>query len=647
MALEAPNLDDRRFQEIVNDAKGLITRYCPEWTNHNLSDPGVALIELFAWMTELTLFRINQIPDRMQVKFLELMGIEPFGPTAAETDLTFWMSGATTATVPAGTEVASETVPGAGSVVFATERDLHLVQPTLDACVTAGEDGRDVRDCWGDLEYERATVTCFPSNPLRPGDCLYLGFEESLGNLLIGLYINADDIQGIGVDPTNPPLQWQAWSGTTWVPVPVLTDQTGGLNRDGQVLLRVPAPHEQMPLANRSLHWLRVRLMEPQPGQPTYTTSPRLYGVTPSCHGGTVRAVHSRREPLEHLGRSDGRPGQSFMLSHAPVVAREQGETIQVITDSGSSPWTEVDDFGRSGPDDCHYTCDDTSGEIRFGPRIRYEDGLWRQHGAIPPTGAEILHTPYRHGGGEQGNLPAGSLRTLRTTIPFIDRVENLVPAVGGIDAESVANAVARGPLTLRSGKRAITVSDYEHLTLLAASRVARTRCLPPAGSGEPVRLLVVPRVGRPVDDLRLDDFVLDDDLLDEIRTSLDRHRMLGTTIEVAVPSYQGVTVAALVMAVAGHDPDAVRQRVLRALYEYVNPISGGPERTGWPFDTDLNASVVAQVVATVEGVDRVSEVVLFKADVRNQRREGEGLEVVRLEEDSLFLSFRHKVVVR
>ena len=52
MALPAPNLDDRRFQDLVDEAKRLVQRRCPEWTDHNVSDPGVTLIELFAWMTD-------------------------------------------------------------------------------------------------------------------------------------------------------------------------------------------------------------------------------------------------------------------------------------------------------------------------------------------------------------------------------------------------------------------------------------------------------------------------------------------------------------------------------------------------------------------------------------------------------------------
>ena len=52
MTLPTPNLDDRDAQSLVDEAKQLIPTYCPEWTNHNVWDPGVALIELVAWMSE-------------------------------------------------------------------------------------------------------------------------------------------------------------------------------------------------------------------------------------------------------------------------------------------------------------------------------------------------------------------------------------------------------------------------------------------------------------------------------------------------------------------------------------------------------------------------------------------------------------------
>ena len=75
MALPVANLDDRTFQDIVNEARRRIPQYCPEWTDHNLSDPGITLIELFSWMTEMLIYRMNKVPDKNYVKFLELLGV--------------------------------------------------------------------------------------------------------------------------------------------------------------------------------------------------------------------------------------------------------------------------------------------------------------------------------------------------------------------------------------------------------------------------------------------------------------------------------------------------------------------------------------------------------------------------------------------
>ena len=75
MPLPSPNLDDRDFQSIVDDVKRQIGLRCPEWTDHNVSDPGVTLLELFAFMAEMTQFRLNQVPEKNHLKFLDLLGI--------------------------------------------------------------------------------------------------------------------------------------------------------------------------------------------------------------------------------------------------------------------------------------------------------------------------------------------------------------------------------------------------------------------------------------------------------------------------------------------------------------------------------------------------------------------------------------------
>ena len=75
MGLKTPRLDDRSFNDLVEEARARIPLYAPEWTDHNLSDPGITLIELFAWMTDIVLYRLNRVPDKHFVKFMELIGL--------------------------------------------------------------------------------------------------------------------------------------------------------------------------------------------------------------------------------------------------------------------------------------------------------------------------------------------------------------------------------------------------------------------------------------------------------------------------------------------------------------------------------------------------------------------------------------------
>lgn len=85
----------------------------------------------------------------------------------------------------------------------------------------------------------------------------------------------------------------------------------------------------------------------------------------------------------------------------------------------------------------------------------------------------------------------------------------------------------------------------------------------------------------------------------------------------------------------------------MRALYDFINPLTGGTDGLGWSFDVDLNAASVFQLLEAVEGVERVEEVLFFEYDLRNQERMGFGKELVKLAPDSLFLSTNHQVIVR
>jgi predicted phage baseplate assembly protein len=453
--------------------------------------------------------------------------------------------------------------------------------------------------------------------------------------------------EGIGVDPRTPPLAWEVWNGDGWISVPVYEDTTGGLNRAGKITLMVPVEHEMMTLGNEAAYWMRVRLTSPAPGQPTYQVSPRIRALQVDALGGTTAAEHSEIVGRETIGRSDGSAGQAFPVAHAPVLPRRPDESLEITDPDGTTAWTEVSDFSASGPRDRHFVWDSGSGIVRFGPRVRYPDGSMRQHGAIPRDGAFIHVTGYRHGGGRRGNVGARTLTVLRSALPFVRGVINLAPATGGVDAESVSEAKVRGPMTLRTGQRAVTAGDYERLTLESSIEVARARCLPTDRGNGSVRLLVVPQVRGDAAHHSLDDFAIAAPLMRRITDHLDAHRVVGTSIEVSTPYYQGVSVAALVHTGPGRPAGLVRQRAIEALTRYVNPLTGGPEGTGWPFDADLNAAAITQLLEAVEGIERVEEALLFEYDLRTGRRLGNGKDVIRLDAHSLFLSATHQVVVR
>jgi predicted phage baseplate assembly protein len=656
MTLPAPSLDDRRFQDLVDEAKKLIPSHCPTWTDHNVSDPGIALIELFAWMTELTIYRLNQVPDRLYVKFLELVGIELFAPSPARCEVVFALAAPATETiqVSSGTQVSTDAA-GDEPIVFMTDKDLTILPPHLSACLTRTADGRFTNG-WENLQLPTQRVVCFPT--LRPGDALYLGFSAGLAGNLIRLDV-ATSAEGAGVDPRRPPRQWQAWDGHDWQPVRILDDSTSGFNTSGQVTLLLPQRHEPLPVSSTRAWWLRCRLMTPAEGQPTYNNSPELNSLTVVGLGGAAWAQHSELVPPESLGISTGEPGQQFMVRRAPVLKRDKStEHVRVLLPRRRrdapevwEDWREVDDFSQARETDRVYTWSGSTGEIRFGPLIRYSDGKTRQHGAVPPVDAQIWIWGYRFGGGSRGNVGARALSSLRTSIPSVAEVFNPEAASGGVDAETVDNAKKRGPLDLRGGLRAVTAPDFERLTLAAARGVARAHCQPPPNPEDPVRVLVVPRVEVAPESLELHHLGLPEELESSIAAHLEAHRLITVRVVVDRPSYTGISVAARVRSDPGIRPETVRVNAEAALYRYINPVVGGPDGHGWPFGRDLNIGEVFSLLTSAVGVAGVEEVVLFPADLAKPRGTQRVIDrpqpnVVALADGTLFASCDHRVVI-
>lgn len=647
MALPSPNLDDRRFQQFVDDAKRYIQQRAPEWTDHNVSDPGVTLVETVAHMADQLVYRLNRVPEKNHLAFLDLIGITLFPPSAARTDVTFWLSAPLDEAVrlPVGTEVATTRTETEEAVVFATEHELSVVSCTL-AYLVVQPSGAAPVDRTSDLT-EGKDLLCFAESPL-PGDCVLFGLTAAVPHCAVVLTLDSR-VDGVGVDPRQPPLVWEAWTEDGWEACEVDRDGTGGLNRPGEVVLHIPGGHTRSRTGRREAGWLRCRVTDPGPGQPFYTTSPTVRSAEAFTIGGTTGAVHAETVRDEPLGETAGLPGQRLRLAHAPVVGDVPPMQLQIAERDGWTDWDVVPHFAASGPDDRHVTLDATTGEIAFGPAVREPDGTLRQYGAVPPKGAVIRARRYRTGGGRAGNVARGAVQVLRNSVPYVAEVVNREAARGGVDGETVAEAKARAPITLRAQDRAVTLRDYEELARRAAPETARITCLegdPDQHGAHAVRVLVVPQaVSDPGGRLRFEQLVPGDALLDRITRYLDVRRLIGTRLAVGPPYYQGVTVVATLHAFRGTDTDRVRRQAHDALYRHLDPLTGGSHGTGWPFGRPVQAGEIFAVLQRVPGVELVDEVLLHPADPLTGKR-GDQTERIDLEASALVFSFDHRVRV-
>ncbi|WP_327296304.1 putative baseplate assembly protein [Streptomyces sp. NBC_01197] len=647
MALPSPHLDDRRFQQFVDDAKRYIQQRAPEWTDHNVSDPGVTLVETVAHMADQIVYRLNRVPEKNHLAFLDLIGITLFPPSAARTDVTFWLSAPLEDAVrlPVGTEVATARTESEEAVVFATERELTIFSCEL-AYLVVHRTGETAVDRTDELA-EGKDLLCFSESP-KPGDCLMFGLTSAVPHCAVALTLDSR-VDGVGVDPRQPPLVWEAWTEDGWTACEVDRDGTGGLNRPGEVVLHIPGGHTRSRSGRREAGWLRCRVTEPVTGQPFYTTSPTVRSAEGFTIGGTTGAVHAETVSDEALGESTGLPGQRLRLAAAPVVGDVPPLNLQIAERDGWTDWHVVPHFAASGPDDRHLTLDAATGEIAFGPSVREADGTLRQYGAVPPKGAVIRARAYRTGGGRAGNVARGAVQVLRNSVPYVSEVINREAARGGVDGETVEEAKARAPITLRAQDRAVTLRDYEELARRAAPETARITCLEGDSDehgAHAVRVLVVPQaVPDPGGWLRFEQLVPGDALLERITRYLDERRLLGTRLAVGPPYYQGITVVATVHAFRGADTDKVRRQAHEALYRHLDPLTGGAHGTGWPFGRPVQSGEIFAVLQRVPGVELVDQVLLHPADPLTGKR-GDATERIDLEAPALVFSFDHRVRV-
>lgn len=622
MPLEAPNLDDRRFQDIVDEAIQLIPRFAPEWTDRNDSDPGIAITKLFAWMTELTLFRMNQVPELAYVKFLQMIGIEQKPAAAARVELMF---------TPARNDVSEIWVPQGTQAAAAADSEGPVLFETLAPLAVLGTPLAAIQ-LWDGFAYSQATTKAaaegqwfYPFGPrARAGAALMFGFAGpatlTAGPIdLLVQRLETEDAPApvtrgdpAALDSLPPParLVWEYWDLVQWQALTLLRDDTGAFTRSGHIVLRGPGSAARLATrgdVTKPLYWLRCRVEEPG-----WERAPRLDAVLINA----VEAIQASSQRDEVVGRSDASPGQAFALANRPVlpavveerVIADDDRSVDILSlrlevdeGSGFTPWQEVADFHASGADDPHYTLNRTTGVIGFGDGER-----GRIPAAFAPPGmrGNIVARSYLTGGGRRGNLSAGAVATIQSYLPGISAVTNAYAASGGAIEESVAAAKGRAAAEVAANGRAVTAADFELRALEAGVRRAKALALahpryPGVTIPGSVTVIVVPDgdSAAPVPSATT---------LATVADHLDRTRLLTTEIHVVPPTYNSVSIRADILIRRTASPEMVRSALEARLDAFLHPLTGGNDGQGWPFGGPIYFSDLYRLVIETPEVARI-----------------------------------------
>jgi hypothetical protein len=490
---------------------------------------------------------------------------------------------------------------------------------------------------WRDARpaFAAAGLTIAPFLPAPDTDpAMYLGFDGSFGDRLISLFVDVrEDAAASAAAPTPATLEYSVASGS-FATLDLESDGTNGLAHAGLLSFFGRDDQGQADRFGLRRHWVRVRLATAAAGR-----------VVAGVHLNTVEALNRSTITNETLGSAAGVARQTLSFSQVPVFEGEQvfvreperppDEELAALvaverSRRGREPtaaeikalvqeqpnavtglpeiwvrWHAVGTFLSSGPRSRHYVIDRVAGVLAFG------DG---QRALLPPIGRDNVRAFfYQAGGGSLASreVKAGGIKQLRSFLPFVDRVLNLLDASGGSDPETVDAVAERGPQSIKNRDRAVTSEDYVWLARQASTLVHQARCLPTRNGQllfQPgaVAVLIVPDSDDPRPRPSLE-------LMRDVRAYLAARALplLEDSIFVVPPLYHDVRVQAEIVTLRAEEASLVEGRALAALNAFLHPVRGGPRRSGWEFGRHVRISEIHQVLEDVAGVDVVLSVVL------------------------------------
>ena len=502
---------------------------------------------------------------------------------------------------------------------------------------------------YNDFQYKDHTEDAlWPGNTFAPYErtadvtpTLYLGFDKSPPAASLGIFYNIQEQRG---DISGPELTWEYWDGFTWPTLPSV-DGTGRLRLPGIVSLISEDDSAALARFDKPLFWLRGRLKEDGP-----PGAPVVNGIFPNA----VFASQQSTLTDQNIGLSNAAASQSFQIHQIPVLEGERIEVREIAGPRASVEWRLValdifggdektvqgleDQLGKEGSN-----TDITLGDLRLRrDRFKHVSEVWVRweslltlagaapqarvyvidrargilsfgdgvSGRIPPDGATILGRVLRTGGGESGNVPAGTITQILGVVPGIQAAFNPIAAEGGSDAETLSAFVDRGPQTVRHRGRAISLSDYATLAREASSAVAFARAIPvhdPGGLTLPgwVTVLIMPNS---IDPRPWPSFGLRQEVQTYLEGRASADLAAANRIFVTGPDFLPIDVSATIAPLVASEAGDVDTAARAAIAAFLHPLFGGPSGNGWDLGRDVYLSDVASALERVEGLDFVED---------------------------------------
>lgn len=651
-----PILDDRSYAQLRDELIARIPVYAPEWTDHHPSDPGITLIELFAFLGENLLFRFNQIPDATKLAFLNLLHL-PRRPAQPSTGMVRLDTKSNTGVV---VNLSSRVL--AGEVPFRTLDEVTSwpveARPAIRALVVDELDAdtqeyvnraaASVNTTSDDAALYRTRFGA--KDPMRPGGDVLDPVDAIDGALFVALTTEEPDLTamaggllsigvvpsravptmadrdpcpGEGAEPIAPPMQWQICTTTPvadaedpdsadplWHDLDVVADTSAGLTAEGVIRLRLPSDLSDIGIyVPNDVDAIGAGDQPPLVEDPAINDGLfawiRVFrptsGTLPAIEwmgANAARVEQTTAAQAEFLGTGNGEPGQQRSLVNGNVV----GEVELEVEEQGTRrwiPWAQVDDFAGSGVDDRHFVVDAQAGTITCG------DG---RRGRPWQLGERIRVRAYRHGGGAKGNVGPGAV-SKTNAIDSSVAVSNPLPTRGGADAEPLTDAVARIPTEFARRDRAVTVSDFRQLAeATPGAGVARAETLrlfhpdsPTVDIPGAVSVVIWPAV----DPVHPGAPRPDKPTLDAVCRHLDARRLVTTEVHVIPPTYRRIAVSVGISVKPGYGLESVRRWVELVLRQFLAPVPPyGPEGRGWPLGRPVFAPELEAAALQVEGVE-------------------------------------------